>query len=955
MSFIQLSSSLYVKDGQSSISGQENLGNFGDEFTNRFNSVFTIPPNAEIALCQAIFQMDTGLNQIHSESVATDDRLVPALGLLFGANNPDATTNYYDNLKITDNQQNKSPTDVPMVLYAPRGTYKILTFWETVLKRLNLSATPTVQDTFQVSTVATTNGQITVNFHSEHNRTLYNTTGTPPNQIANPYLVTTTILNNKQFPQYMTKRFKPTGQPAPDPDSLEMFAVSVGDDITAFEYSVLGGAKAKEKWWQKIAFAMTSNNGIANTNGWCEMDQFLAQRESNGLGRLNISVTGIPAASRYDVSSAKRFYAWGINRWESKYITGNYQKLEQIGSEFSDNPFHVEAWKHAQNFYSAWQNGTVNAATDIELASYAYGLSLMSNQNSLPFGASSDYFFAVVPMISRNQTLPVKDLKQIKYDQVPEPVRKGMGRQCLVLCGIERGKRILYTDQGNRGANEDQPRSWTAGLEEYPMRLVVMATGDRMAQCMFNCPYSGFLDPYNIPIAGDAADVRNRRFMSCGAFTEPNPFSQYVENTGHFILMNERTRVDSQGNTIGDPFPENTCLRGLRIVNQGEKIQFRRLYYNGTADANKENSIEVTATRKLPTAPFVTDETWIKEWAEQTDDALIKPVLGFINHAIYPLQTKYVIGGLRYDQIFAPKIVEPKQSQQSQSNCLDLVSNGANNGGSLDETRLQMYETRGMIVPNCIWNRDFYNNVTPIINYFPITATNDDASPLEFVSTNRKPTHSSLVESAGIGRTTNYGVQATPVIIVGDEEIFRVKDVLYSNQDRNERVNPFLTPNISQTVGFPMSSELKAIPFVVADAATYLDSSGSYNATNVETNPIGLGIYVHLLDLPNMSVFGSMSQTMTRLVACINKYDSLSYIDSDNDGSYSTQALCWNAYTPLYIKLNNPAPIELSELSIRLTDRFYNRIKSITNTQLVFYMISGDEKVKMNIPISRMP
>ena len=469
---------------------------------------------------------------------------------------------------------------------------------------------------------------------------------------------------------------------------------------------------------------------------------------------------------------------------------------------------------------------------------------------------------------------------------------------------------------------------------------------------MFNCPYSGFLDPYNIPVVGDAADVRNRRFMSCGALTEPNPFSQYVQNTKHFILMNEK-----QIGGIGNPFPANTCLRGLRIVNKGEKIEFRRLYYNGTADANKENSIEIKATRKLPKSPYESDEVWIKQWAEpsELDDSLIKSVNGFINHAIYPLQTKYTISGFRFDEISAPKIVEPKQSQQTQSNCLDLVSNGANNGGSLDEQRLQMYVTRDMIVPNCLWNRDFYNNVTPIINYYPIPATNFDTSILEFVSTNRKPTHSSLVESAGIGRTTNYGVQATPVIIVGDEEIFKVKDVLYGNQDRNDRVNPFLTPNISQTIGFPMNSELKAIPFVVADASTYLDSSGSYNATNVETNPIGLGIYVHLLDLPNMSVFGSMSQTMTRLVACINKYDSLSYIDSDNDGSYTTQALCWNAYTPLYIKLNNPAPIELSELSIRLTDRFYNRIQSITNTQLVFYMISGDEKVKVNIPVSRMP
>ncbi len=922
MSLIQLSSSQYTPNAQGSDGSQENLGNSGSDFTNRFNSVLTIPPNAKIGLCQALFQIKKELNKVLVDSAQTDNRQEPALALFFGGSGTDKYGTYYQNMKLFEAQQNFSPTDIPMVIYSPKGeNLSLLNYWEEVVKRLQLSATPSLQRNPQVSTsVSPTTGEVNVNFNIPYNTVTYDTTTSPPNQAQMPYASDVKFLNNDNFRGLIGGDIR---------DSVKLNKVTSAGVVTGIKFDVVGNAPTTIiPWGKRQGMGKTSNNGMSDANGYIEMDYFKASQSATGVGAVNTPVAGV---GRINNDAGRRTYSFGLDRWESDYITGELDRLMPINS---NNPFVKEAYTHAQNHYT---NTTTGSTLPSELAGYAYGLECLK-QNVIRKWICADYFFVTLPKIDINS----KFAKSPRFVYKLNEPAKTSAPQHLAIFGIERSKRILYTDQEANGVNATNPTEWTDGLDEYSTRLVCLACGDRMAQILYNIPYSGYLDPENIPLSGDTPAQRDRRFMSLDprSATVPQPdneFSDAVLFARQFTLQDD----------INTPFEKNTVMRGLRIVNKASKIIFERLYFAGNYDiAVKEKKIQIVATRKLPSDPTPAGSvSWIKEWAEETittpDE--IKAVEGFVNIATYPLQARYGIGGLSGDLISSPTLVPvitpPSPSTAptaTQSNVLDLVSNGANNAGTLNETKVQAYVAQNMIIPNCIFNRDFYLNVTPILNYFPVKNKND----AEFISTNRRPSHAGLSEDATDPTKPIYSVASHTSIVVGEETIFDTFKTLYTPVPI---VNPFLKPNITNVIQFKLASGDRRAIFCDGTSATpnYQSAVGTYVASDAVSDPIGLGIYVHLEDLPNTSVMGSMNQLQTKLVACINKYDSISIINTDVDGT-QTSSLCWNAYEPLYIKLNNPSPIQLSQLSIRLTDRFMNSIPALSNTQLVFYLIGDD-------------
>lgn len=952
MSLIQLSSSQIVGQSQGSDATQLNLGNKGCQFTNRLNSVLKIPPNAQIALSQAVFTTQQSSNNVISDNSGTDDMNEAALSLFQGGNGTNKFGTYLDNLKINENQKNYSPCDIPMVCYAPQfKDVSLLSFWEETVKRLNLTATPSLQRGFQVGTSVNSNtGQIVVTFQNNYNTVTYDTTTSPPNQAQVPYNKDTLWLNNDDFTDMIN---------GTQPKSVKLNPKTGLHAIESIQFEAAGAApKDTIEWGKRQGMGKTSNNGVNDANGFIEMDYFKGATQG-GVGGIHVN-SGIPLNARIGPDAGRRLFSFGLDRWESEKINA---ELEKLTDDLSDlNPFVDNAFQHAQNLFTANFTGSAPAGPT-DLAGYAYGLALLKEGVIKPW-ICADYFFVTLPKIDVETAFQMNEdcVDTPKFNYMTQEPQKGPAPQHLAIFGIERGKKLLFTDQGNKGANPANPEEWTKGLTKYPTRLVCLACGDRMAQIMYGIPYSGWLDPENVPQAGDTSAIKNRRFMALDAFSgpgggAPNEVSAVVANSGMFSLYDD----------LADPFPSNTCLRGLKITNKANKIVFERLYYAGNFDlAVKMKSQQILATQQIPTDTTKPD-TWIKEWVDETVTTpdVIKAVEGFVNIAIYPLQSRFGIGGLQGDLITSPALVpvikpditSVATSVASQENVEDLVSArvlGTDKAGrkfvvkgGLNETKVQAYVTKNMIIPNCLWNRDFYDNVTPIINYYPLL--NDPTK--EFVSTNRRPSHNGLEEDLSDPTKPIYSVASHTSIVVGNSNIFNTREKLYLPNPKS--VNPFLQPNITK-----LSQAIISPPAIFLDGTTntptYQTPVGSYETAVGPLNPVGFGLYVHLEDLPNTSVMGSMNQLQTKLVALINKYDLITVLNDNANSGILNKSLTWNAHELLFVKLNNPAPIEISQLSIKITDRFMNLAEQVKNTQLIFYMI-GD---KFPIPIKqviRMP
>jgi hypothetical protein len=95
-------------------------------------------------------------------------------------------------------------------------------------------------------------------------------------------------------------------------------------------------------------------------------------------------------------------------------------------------------------------------------------------------------------------------------------------------------------------------------------------------------------------------------------------------------------------------------------------------------------------------------------------------------------------------------------------------------------------------------------------------------------------------------------------------------------------------------------------------------------------------MYVHLLDLPNFSVMGSVSEANSKMIGLINDYDRM--YTSTEGLPIQGLSLQSSQKFPIYVDLRNAQEYKLSSLHIKITDRYNNLVSNLTNVQLILHI-----------------
>lgn len=881
MSLIQVSSSQFNPKAQSGVNKQEDLGNTGSRFSSRFNSVLKIPPYSKIGLSQAIFTVDQDSNEIKMTDFKTEDRNDPAISLYYGGFKDNEFGTFYDNFKFYDQFKNFTPVEIPLVAYSLEGDFKTVNdFWTSTIPQLNLTSHPELQESFTTNTVIS--GNIAQQEFISTKNLLSVTTGV---DISRPLESNLTILSNEELGESYNGIVFDFGIVSDDFRASKISEMEVNTDgagnITSFEQKFINANQTAPpaqngSFWDVCAMAQTSFNGFHDAGGYIQMDQFSSS--------YSVVQPSFGTPFRYDSDYSRRVFTFGLERWKS----------QQINDDNIQNPsFYSECEKAVEN--------KIAGTGDATLAPYHYA-NVLWKKRFLQVGNISQYFIAVVPMLEVNSD-PVKPSFNFNNDAAPQ---KGGVPMTLIIGGIEKGERMLFTDQGSGGLNDD-PTEFITGASN---RLVIYATGDIIASSLYGVNYSGFLDSTNVPLPTDTAAQQANRFYNIPSTSVPI----LVQNMGGFSLYNR------QNTSLQD----DSFLRGLRIYNDGYKIRFFRMYMQGTA-GNSEELQEILCVRAGQALDWV-----------DTPQAKMTRIDAIVNQAMYPLQVRVSTSSINPTGNSGEKVEGIKYvpiSKAPATDCLDLVNDF---DGNLNISKLSTYIQKNMIIPACIYNRDYVEVCTPIINFYPVQS--DITKP--FLSENRKPNVRDLVID-GSGTALNpfiQRIQSNVNIVIGHNLITDTVEILPQTMLTK---NPFLRPNIYNIVKFTPSvaTELKIIQLRAdtSDPSTnYEVATGNYEYKASLADPSTVGIYVHIEDLAIKSSMGSMCQAQTKLVACINKVDQFQNIRSSN--TKSSNVYSWNAYEILYIDLHNPDTLELSEIRIRLTDRYMNNIDDISNTQLIFYV-----------------
>jgi hypothetical protein len=209
------------------------------------------------------------------------------------------------------------------------------------------------------------------------------------------------------------------------------------------------------------------------------------------------------------------------------------------------------------------------------------------------------------------------------------------------------------------------------------------------------------------------------------------------------------------------------------------------------------------------------------------------------------------------------------------------------------------YKANRQIIPAEIYNRNF-NEITPR-SFYPIT---DPAR----------------------GEPTSIGVNTQSGAIEADTFLY-----LDSTQDGDaqqiySQVN--YQPNIKSLVG---STDAR-ISFVSEDE--YDSATNSYSVDVIQ-NPMLIGLYVRLKNLTQKTTMGSINSVDNdKLIAVVNRYDHT----NDEGNLTGFPIYSYNEYDRLYVALNNPSPLYLSQLDFEIVDKFGNVISAVKNTSLVLHL-----------------
>jgi len=215
---------------------------------------------------------------------------------------------------------------------------------------------------------------------------------------------------------------------------------------------------------------------------------------------------------------------------------------------------------------------------------------------------------------------------------------------------------------------------------------------------------------------------------------------------------------------------------------------------------------------------------------------------------------------------------------------------------------LDTYKNNKQIIPAEIFNYEFSEQSPK--TYYPL---NQDLTSVSTGSTEQTLTDASP-----------YKIEIQPYLFFGSTD--NGNAVSIQTKIKNQ-------PNINSLIGSP--------DFLYLDTEdAYLTYTGDYTSTSLE-NPFLKGIYVRLKNLTNKSTFGSINSVDNdKLISVINRYDST----NQASGLTDFPLYSYNEFDRLYISLNNPSPLYLSQLDFELVDKFGTPIREIDNTTIILHL-----------------
>jgi len=168
---------------------------------------------------------------------------------------------------------------------------------------------------------------------------------------------------------------------------------------------------------------------------------------------------------------------------------------------------------------------------------------------------------------------------------------------------------------------------------------------------------------------------------------------------------------------------------------------------------------------------------------------------------------------------------------------------------------------------------------------------------------------------------------ATEDVMSGDDLIEQLPFIYFGSSTLGNAKGSKIIPNVDTLIGSPTNLNMTT-------ADDYETFTADYTSTGLE-NPFLKGIYIRLKNLTNRSTFGSINAVDTdKLIAVINRYDSTNQVSGLTDFPLYS----FTEYDRLYIALNNPTPLFLSQLDFEIVDRTGDVIREIDNTTLVLHL-----------------
>lgn len=292
-----------------------------------------------------------------------------------------------------------------------------------------------------------------------------------------------------------------------------------------------------------------------------------------------------------------------------------------------------------------------------------------------------------------------------------------------------------------------------------------------------------------------------------------------------------------------------------------------------------DNKIVITGN----TVSFVINGVDV-EWLPSVASQVATPLYDFISDAVYPLQ----VAGTIYKTNNAFTTVRISSATPTQTEVKNL-------GRTYPD--YAKYKSLRQIIPAEIYNKNF-TDISPRC-FYPLT-------------TRTEPTSIGLnIQSGAIEANTYLYLDTTE-----DGDIPTI----------TTPVN--YQPNIMSLVG----SLVPRLSFVSDD--DYATASNNYSVDVIQ-NPMLIGLYIRLKNLTQKTTMGSINSVDNdKLIAIVNRYDHTN--DESNLSGFPIYS--YNEYDRLYVALNNPSPLYLSQLDFEIVDKFGTVISAIKNTTLVLHM-----------------